>query len=75
VIYATKLTADRFAAALAPFHGTVMQTSLSEADERELAHDLGAGSASGQGQGQGQQPPTGAPAATPTSAPPAGGYA
>lgn len=43
VVYATKLTADKFAAALAPFHGTVMQTSLSETDERELVHDLSGG--------------------------------
>ncbi len=59
VVYATKLTADKFAAALAPFHGTVMQTSLSEEDERELAHDLSAG------QGQTQASP---PAAAPTTA-------
>ncbi|MCR2812587.1 DUF1269 domain-containing protein [Microbacterium sp. zg.Y1090] len=57
VIYATKLTADKFAAALAPFHGTVMQTSLSEDDERELAHDLGAN--------QGQASPAPAPAPAP----------
>ncbi|MDL5485740.1 DUF1269 domain-containing protein [Microbacterium wangruii] len=57
VIYATKLTADKFAAALAPFHGTVMQTSLSEDDERELAHDLGAT--------QGQASPAPAPAPAP----------
>ena len=42
VIYATKLTEDKFAAALAPYHGTVVQTSLSEEDEKELIHDLGA---------------------------------
>ncbi|MDR5698621.1 DUF1269 domain-containing protein [Agromyces aerolatus] len=40
VLYATKLTEDKFAAALAPFHGTVVQTSLSAEDERELIHDL-----------------------------------
>lgn len=42
VIYAIKLTEDKFAAALAPYNGTVVQTSLSEEDERELVHDLGA---------------------------------
>ncbi|RKR76359.1 putative membrane protein [Frondihabitans australicus] len=40
VIYATKLTQDKFADALAPFGGTVVQTSLSDDEERELAHDL-----------------------------------
>jgi uncharacterized membrane protein len=40
VVYAHKLTEDKFAAAIAPFHGTVVQTSLSEEDERELIHDL-----------------------------------
>lgn len=40
VVYATKLTEDKFATALAPFHSTVVQTSLSEDDERELIHDL-----------------------------------
>jgi len=40
VIYATKLTEDKFAAALAPFNGQVVQTSLSEDVERELIHDL-----------------------------------
>lgn len=42
VIYATKLTEDKFAAALAPYNGTVVQTSLSEEDEKELIHDLSA---------------------------------
>ncbi|MCR2792003.1 DUF1269 domain-containing protein [Microbacterium sp. zg.Y625] len=45
VIYATKLTADKFASALAPFHGTVIQTSLSHEDEQELIRDLGAAEA------------------------------
>lgn len=40
VIYATKLTEDKFAAAIAPYEGTVVQTSLSEADEKALIHDL-----------------------------------
>lgn len=42
VIYATKLTEDKFAAALAPYQGTVVQTSLSEEDEKALIHDLDA---------------------------------
>lgn len=42
VIYATKLTEDKFAAALEPYNGTVVQTSLSEEDEKELIHDLSA---------------------------------
>ncbi|WP_378146388.1 DUF1269 domain-containing protein [Cnuibacter sp. UC19_7] len=41
VLYATKLTEDKFAAALAPFHGTVIKTSLSAEDEKTLIHDLG----------------------------------
>jgi uncharacterized membrane protein len=40
VVYATKLTEDKFAAALEPYKGTVVQTSLSEQDEHELAHDI-----------------------------------
>ncbi|PJJ61959.1 DUF1269 domain-containing protein [Compostimonas suwonensis] len=40
VVYATKLTEDKFAAALAPFGGEVIKTSLSAEEERELAHDL-----------------------------------
>lgn len=40
VIYAVKLTEDKFAAALSRFNGTVVQTSLSEEDEQELIHDL-----------------------------------
>jgi uncharacterized membrane protein len=40
VLYAVKLTEDKFAAALSPFHGTVVQTSLSAEDEAELIHDL-----------------------------------
>ncbi|ARJ03878.1 membrane protein [Cnuibacter physcomitrellae] len=41
VVYAVKLTEDKFAAALAPYNGTVVQTSLSQEDEQELIHDLG----------------------------------
>jgi len=40
VIYATKLTEDKFTAALAPYNGTVVQTSLSAEDEHTMAHDL-----------------------------------
>jgi uncharacterized membrane protein len=40
VLYATKLTEDKFAAALAPYDGTVVQTSLSKEDETTLIHDL-----------------------------------
>ena len=40
VLYATKLTEDKFSAALAPYNGTVVQTSLSAEDEHALAHDL-----------------------------------
>lgn len=45
VLYAVKLTEDKFAAALAPFNGTVVQTSLSEDVEKELIHDLASGHA------------------------------
>lgn len=40
VVYARKLTEDKFGEALAPFRGTIAQTSLSESQEQELAHDL-----------------------------------
>ena len=40
VIMAEKITEDKFAERMAPYGGTVLKTSLSEADERELAHDL-----------------------------------
>ncbi|WP_200332532.1 DUF1269 domain-containing protein [Leucobacter sp. L43] len=40
VVYALKLTEDKFGEALAPFRGSVVQTSLSETQEKELAHDL-----------------------------------
>ena len=40
VIYATKITEDKFGAALSRFGGTVVQTSLSADDEHELAHDM-----------------------------------
>jgi uncharacterized membrane protein len=40
VIMAEKITEDKFADRMAPHGGTLLKTSLSEADERELAHDL-----------------------------------
>ena len=44
VIMAAKITEDKFANAMQPFGGTVLKTSLSEGDEKELAEEL-----SGQG--------------------------
>ena len=44
VIMASKITEDRFGTAMQPFGGTVLKTSLSESDEKELAEEL-----SGQG--------------------------
>ncbi|GIG40217.1 DUF1269 domain-containing protein [Cellulomonas phragmiteti] len=41
VIMASKLTEDKFFAALAPHGGEVLQTSLSQAEEEELASELG----------------------------------
>lgn len=40
VIMAHKLTEDKFGAAMAEFGGKVLQTSLSEGDEKELAAEL-----------------------------------
>ncbi|SEB58495.1 DUF1269 domain-containing protein [Streptomyces sp. TLI_105] len=40
VIMATKVTEDRFAAAMGSFGGEVLKTSLSEQGERELAEQL-----------------------------------
>jgi uncharacterized membrane protein len=40
VIMATKITEDKFAAAMKPFGGEILQTSLSDADEKELASEL-----------------------------------
>ena len=42
VLMAEKITGDRFAERMAPFGGHLLKTSLSEQDEKELAHDLGA---------------------------------
>ena len=41
VIMAAKITEDRFATAMHPFGGELLKTSLSEEDEKELAHELG----------------------------------
>ena len=43
VIMASKITGDKFSEAMAPFGGTVLQTSLSEQDEKELAAELSEG--------------------------------
>lgn len=40
VVMARKLTGDKFSAAMGEFGGTVLQTSLSEEDEKELASEL-----------------------------------
>ena len=40
VIMASKITEDKFATAMQPFGGTVLKTSLSETDEKELAEEL-----------------------------------
>ena len=44
---AEKITEDKFADRMAPHGGTLLKTSMSEADERELAHDLSATTANG----------------------------
>lgn len=40
VIMAQKITQDKFATAMEPFGGTILQTSMSEEDEKELAAEL-----------------------------------
>jgi uncharacterized membrane protein len=40
VIMASKITEDKFAGAMQPFGGTILKTSLSESDEKELAEEL-----------------------------------
>jgi uncharacterized membrane protein len=40
VVMATELTEDKFAAALSPFGGEVLRTSLSDEAERELAEEI-----------------------------------
>ena len=42
VVMAAKITEDKFAAAMKQYGGTLLKTSLSEDDEKELAHDLSA---------------------------------
>lgn len=44
VIMASKITDDKFASAMQPFGGTILKTSLSEGDEKELAEELTGGS-------------------------------
>ena len=41
VIMASKITEDKFADRMKPFGGNLLKTSLSEEDEKELAHELG----------------------------------
>jgi uncharacterized membrane protein len=41
VIMATKITEDKFAAGMQRFGGKILKTSLSDADEKELAEELG----------------------------------
>ena len=43
VVMASKITEDKFAEAMGPFGGTVLKTSLSEEDEKELAAELAEG--------------------------------
>ena len=43
VIMASKITEDKFTAAMTPFGGTVLKTSLSDAAERELADAMAGG--------------------------------
>jgi uncharacterized membrane protein len=40
VVMTTKVTEDKFATAMRPFGGQVLQTSLSDEDEKELAEEL-----------------------------------
>jgi uncharacterized membrane protein len=40
VIMANKITEDKFATAMQPFGGTILKTSLSDEDEKELAEEL-----------------------------------
>ena len=46
VMMATKVTEDKFAAAMNPHGGEILKTSLSEEDEKELAEDLSEGGVS-----------------------------
>jgi uncharacterized membrane protein len=40
VVMASKITEDKFATALQPFGGTLLKTSLSDEDEKDLAEEL-----------------------------------
>ena len=40
VIMASKISEDKFSSAMQPFGGTILKTSLSETDEKELAEEL-----------------------------------
>jgi uncharacterized membrane protein len=40
VIMAAKITEDKFRTAMQPFGGTILQTSMSDSDEKELAEEL-----------------------------------
>jgi uncharacterized membrane protein len=40
VVMASKITEDKFASAMQPFGGTILKTSLSESNEKELAEEL-----------------------------------
>ncbi len=42
VIMAAKITEDKFADRMKPYGGTLLKTSLTDEDEKELAHELGA---------------------------------
>jgi uncharacterized membrane protein len=42
VIMASKVTEDKFASAMHPYGGTILKTSLSDSDEKELAEELAA---------------------------------
>ncbi|MDO5736892.1 MAG: DUF1269 domain-containing protein [Propionibacteriaceae bacterium] len=42
VVMASKVTEDKFAAAMGEFGGTILKTSLSDADEKELEDELSA---------------------------------
>ncbi|RYV50799.1 DUF1269 domain-containing protein [Pengzhenrongella frigida] len=43
VVMASKITEDKFADAMSKYGGTLLKTSLSESDEKELAHELSEG--------------------------------
>jgi uncharacterized membrane protein len=40
VIMVSKVTEDKFASAMQPYGGTILKTSLSDSDEKELAEEL-----------------------------------